>query len=140
MQSVHPNVVSATRPASGGPFQALSAALDRESTLGYVLVAPVIIILVGLVAYPLAYAIQLSMMDKTIGADGKFVGLQTIMSRNLINDFKGGWLYTAQSFGINGSDGFYTSPIINYPYGNYADNYELPNSRKQPIFSVSGNT
>src|SRR3954449_6965160 len=81
MQSVRPTAaaVAVTRPASGGPFQALSAALDRESTLGYVLVAPVIIILLGLVAYPLAYAVQLSLMDKTIGADGKFVGLQTII-------------------------------------------------------------
>jgi multiple sugar transport system permease protein len=80
MQSVRPTAAAvATRPATGGPFQALSAALDREATLGYVLVAPVIIILVGLVAYPLAYAVQLSLMDKTIGADGKFVGLQTII-------------------------------------------------------------
>jgi multiple sugar transport system permease protein len=77
MQSVRPAAVA--RPAPSGPFQALSAALDREATLGYVLVAPVIIILLGLVAYPLAYAIQLSLMDKTIGADGKFVGLQTIV-------------------------------------------------------------
>jgi carboxypeptidase family protein len=65
------------------------------------------------------------------------VGLQTILSPNLINDFKGGWLYTAQSFGINGSDGFLTNPTINYGYGNYTDNYALPNSRKQPVFSVS---
>jgi Carboxypeptidase regulatory-like domain len=65
------------------------------------------------------------------------LGLQTILSPNLINDVKGGWLYTAQSFGINGSDGFLTSPTINYGYGNYTDNYELPNSRKQPVFSVS---
>ena len=67
------------RAGSGGPLAALSAALDREATLGYVLVAPVIIILVGLVAYPLLYAIQLSFMDKTIGSEGKFVGLQTIL-------------------------------------------------------------
>src|SRR3954449_8465453 len=81
MQSVRPTAaaVAVTRPAPGGPLQALSAALDRETTLGYVLVAPVIIILLGLVAYPLAYAFQLSLMDKTIGADGKFVGLQTIL-------------------------------------------------------------
>jgi hypothetical protein len=65
------------------------------------------------------------------------LGVQTILSPNLINDFKGGWLYTAQSFGVGGSEGFYTSPIINYNYGNYNDNYELPNSRKQPVFSVS---
>ena len=54
------------------------------------------------------------------------LGVQTILSPNLINDFKGGWLYTAQSFGVGGSEGFYTSPIINYNYGNYNDNYELP--------------
>ena len=53
MQSVQPNAVAVTRPRSGGPFQALSVALDREATLGYVLVAPVVIILLALVAYPL---------------------------------------------------------------------------------------
>jgi hypothetical protein len=65
------------------------------------------------------------------------VGVQTILSPNLMNDFKGGWLYTAQSFGVGGSEGFFTSPTINYGYANYTDNYELPNSRKQPIFNVS---
>ena len=68
------------------------------------------------------------------------LGLQTIISPNLINEVRGGWLYTAQSFGVGGSEGFYTSPIINYGYGNYTDNYELPNSRKQPVFSVSNTT
>jgi len=72
-------VVAVPRPRAGGPLHALSVALDREATLGYVLIAPVILILLGLVAYPLLYAIQLSLMDKTIGADGKFVGLQTIL-------------------------------------------------------------
>lgn len=71
--------VVVARPRAGGPLHALSVALDHEATLGYVLVAPVVIILLGLVAYPLAYALQLSLMDKTIGADGKFVGLQTIV-------------------------------------------------------------
>ncbi|MCC6178149.1 MAG: sugar ABC transporter permease [Chloroflexi bacterium] len=67
------------RSQRGGPFQALSTALDHEATLGYVLVAPVVLILLGLVAYPLFYAIQLSLMDRTIGGEGKFVGLQTIV-------------------------------------------------------------
>ncbi|MFN8634786.1 MAG: sugar ABC transporter permease [Chloroflexota bacterium] len=79
MQSVRFEHGGAARTAPRGPLQALSAALDREATLGYVLVAPVAIILLGLVAYPLAYAVQLSLLDKTIGADGKFVGLQTIL-------------------------------------------------------------
>ena len=65
------------------------------------------------------------------------LGFQTIVSPSLINEFRGGWLYTAAWFGIDGSDGFNTNPIINYNYGNYTDNYELPNSRMQPVFSVS---
>lgn len=65
------------------------------------------------------------------------LGLQTIVSPNLINEVRGGWLYTAAWFGFGGSEGFFTSPSINYGYGNYTDNYNLPNSRKQPVFSVS---
>lgn len=65
------------------------------------------------------------------------LGLETIISPTLLNQFKGGWLYTAAWFGMDGSEGFYTNPTINYNYGGYADNYEMPNSRMQPIFSVS---
>lgn len=65
------------------------------------------------------------------------LGVDTTISPSLLNRFTGGWLYTAAWFGIGGSDGFYTNPTINYGYGGYTDNYELPNSRMQPIFSVS---
>jgi hypothetical protein len=68
------------------------------------------------------------------------LGVQTLMSPTLINEFRGGWLYTAAWFGTDGPDGFYTNPSINYGYGNYNDNYYLPNSRMQPIFSVSNTT
>jgi len=64
-------------------------------------------------------------------------GLETTISSNLLNQVKGGYLYTSAEFGQGGSDGFYTNPTINYGYGGYTDNYEMPNSRKQPIFSVS---
>ncbi len=74
-----PGAVVAGRPASGGLARSISVALDREETLGYVLVAPVVLILLGLVAYPFCYAIYLSLTDRTIGAEGRFVGLQTIL-------------------------------------------------------------
>lgn len=67
------------------------------------------------------------------------LGLETIISPNLLNQVKGGYLYTYAAFGIGGSDGFNTNPTIQYGYGGYDDNYEMPNSRKQPIFSVSDN-
>jgi hypothetical protein len=66
-------------------------------------------------------------------------GVETVISPTLLNQFKGGYLYTAAAFGQDGSDGFYTNPTINYGYGGYTDNYEMPNSRKQPILSVSDN-
>jgi len=65
------------------------------------------------------------------------LGLDTTISPTLLNQFKGGWLYTAAWFGTGGSQGFFTNPTIQYGYGNYNDNYEMPNSRMQPIFSVS---
>ncbi|HEY3383530.1 MAG TPA: carboxypeptidase-like regulatory domain-containing protein [Vicinamibacterales bacterium] len=64
-------------------------------------------------------------------------GLETIVRPNLLNQIRGGYLYTAAAFGQGGSDGYYTNPTIQYGYGGYDDNYEVPNSRKQPIFSVS---
>ncbi len=67
------------------------------------------------------------------------LGLDTNITPTLLNQFTGGWLYTAAWFGIGGSDGFYTNPTINYGYAGYTDNYELPNSRMQPNFSVSDN-
>ena len=69
----------AARERAGGPLHTLAVALDNEQTLGYVLVAPVVLILLGLVAYPLFYALQLSLMDRSIGSEGKFVGLATIL-------------------------------------------------------------
>ena len=65
------------------------------------------------------------------------VGLETIIRPNLLNQVRAGYLYTRAAFGQGGSDGFYTNPTINYGYGGYDDNYEMPNSRKQPILSVS---
>ncbi len=64
-------------------------------------------------------------------------GLETTLSSNLLNQFKGGYLYTAAAFGQGGSDGFYTNPSIYYGYGGYDDYYEMPNSRKQPVISLS---
>ncbi len=52
-----------------------SALLDREDVLGYVLVAPVVLMLLGFLAYPFGLALWLSLTDKVIGGDANFVGL-----------------------------------------------------------------
>lgn len=65
------------------------------------------------------------------------LGIRTTITPTLMNQFKGGYLYTAAWFGQGGSKDFNTHPEIWYGYGNYDDYYELPNSRMQPIFSLS---
>src|SRR3982751_5503019 len=56
---------------------ALSTARPRMSRLtmfAYVLVAPVVILIVGLVAYPFFFAIWISFTDQVIGNVGKWIG------------------------------------------------------------------
>ena len=52
--------------------------LDHEQALGYVLVAPVVLLLLGLVAYPFVIAVSMALTDRTIGNPGKFIGLTNI--------------------------------------------------------------
>jgi outer membrane receptor protein involved in Fe transport len=66
--------------------------------------------------------------------------VQTIVSPTLINEFRGGWLYTAQWFAQDGPTDYRTVPRINYNYGDYADTYSVGNSRYQPNISVSNTT
>jgi len=49
--------------------------LGRDFKLGYALIAPVFLVIVGLVAYPLGYSVWLSLQDVKVGAPGTFVGL-----------------------------------------------------------------
>jgi multiple sugar transport system permease protein len=48
--------------------------LGRDWQLGYALIAPVFLVIVGLVAYPLGYSVWLSMQDVKVGAPGTWVG------------------------------------------------------------------
>ena len=51
--------------------------LKDEKRYGYSMVAPAVIILVGLIGYPLIYSIFLAMSDKTVGgATAHFIGLR----------------------------------------------------------------
>src|SRR4051812_26989593 len=49
--------------------------LGRDWALGFALVAPVVLVIVGLIAYPLGYSVWLSFQDVKVGAPGTWVGL-----------------------------------------------------------------
>ena len=48
---------------------------QRNSLLGYLLVAPVLLCLLLLVVYPFLFAIWISFTDRTVGAEGRLIGL-----------------------------------------------------------------
>jgi len=49
--------------------------LGRDFKLGIALIAPVFLVILGLVAYPLGYSVWLSLQDVKVGAPGTFIGL-----------------------------------------------------------------
>src|SRR5207244_1441497 len=61
----------ARRPGGQGRLARL---LDREDVLGWLLVTPVIIIVIGLLGYPFVLALALSLTDKEIGNPAHFIG------------------------------------------------------------------
>jgi len=56
----------------------LDRALDHEQFLGYLLVAPVVLLLLLLVAYPFVISVSMALTDRTVGNPGKFIGLTNI--------------------------------------------------------------
>ena len=48
---------------------------QRNSLLGYSLVAPVVLCLLVLVFYPFAFAVWISFTNRTVGSEGNFIGL-----------------------------------------------------------------
>jgi ABC-type sugar transport system permease subunit len=73
---------SGTGPADDGAVvvrarpRAISRVLGHDWRLAYVLMAPVMAVLAGLIAYPFGMAIVLSLQSKYVGGQAQFVGLQ----------------------------------------------------------------
>jgi multiple sugar transport system permease protein len=53
----------------------------RDATQGYLMVAPALILLIVLVAYPFILALWLSVTNKTVGNDGTYVGLHNFTNQ-----------------------------------------------------------
>jgi len=66
-------VSATTIPATPRRRRGLGHWLDHEQALGYLLVAPVVVLLLGLVAYPFFVAIGYALTDRTLADPGEFV-------------------------------------------------------------------
>jgi len=50
--------------------------LGKDAALGYALVTPLLLVIVGLLAYPIISALLLSFQDRMLGSPGRFIGLE----------------------------------------------------------------
>jgi multiple sugar transport system permease protein len=68
--------------------------LDSPRVLGYLLVAPAAVSLLGLLAYPLFLGVWLSLTSATLGKPGEFVGLQNYATILADPTFRGAAFYS----------------------------------------------
>lgn len=64
---------TASRPPQSRPFMTFAR---RNALWGYLLIAPVILILLALIAYPLGFAVWIAFTDRVVGVPGEWVGLR----------------------------------------------------------------
>jgi multiple sugar transport system permease protein len=100
-----------------GPVAWVGRALDHEQVLGYLLVAPVVLLLLGLVAYPFAISVSMALTDRTIGNPGHFIGLtniQRLLSDSIyLQTLHNTLIYTAGATVIKLVAGFGLALLIN---------------------------
>ena len=106
-------MIEAKRPprVDRGSFRAM---MRRKSTIAFLLTLPLIVLLVALVAYPTAFAVHLSMLDRTTT---RFVGLANFTRLAGSDRF---WmlvlqtcLYALIAVGLSGIIGFVVAHLVN---------------------------
>src|SRR5207245_10953560 len=91
--------------------------LLHDRTLGYLFLLPAMLVIVGLVAYPLASAIAMTFQAKTAGAPGRFIGLdnyrELFSSEQLLRTVVNTAVYTAVGVGIKFCLGLSIALVLN---------------------------
>jgi multiple sugar transport system permease protein len=57
----------------------LSRLLEREAIFSWLMLAPGVLFLLAFIGYPFVYGIYLSLLERSVGRDGVFVGLQNFV-------------------------------------------------------------
>lgn len=88
-----------------------------KSIKQYFWILPVLIVITGLIIYPILWTIWLSFQSKTVGGTATFVGLSNYTSVNLINEFlesfSKSWIFTVPSIAFKLLIGMALALILN---------------------------
>ena len=74
----------------------LRSVLGRDYALGYLLLVPLVIVLFGLLAYPIATGVSITLQEKSVGFQGTFIGLENY--RTLLFDDPHFWRVVQNGF------------------------------------------
>jgi len=107
-----------SQPRTWGSF--ISRLLNKDSSLGYILLSPGFVFLTVMMAYPFAYAVYLSFTDKQIGAPAHFTGLENyakllstnLFSKTVVNSL----VYTAFALVLKFCGGLALGVMLNRPF------------------------
>jgi len=98
----------------------LQRILGRDYRLGYILLIPLIVVLFGLLAYPIFTALGITLQDKTVGLPGRFIGLENY--RELLFDdpffwdvVRNGFIFTLGSVFFKLIVGMVMAIVLNQP-------------------------
>jgi multiple sugar transport system permease protein len=109
--------LAAPPTARRSPLAWAGQALDHEQVLGYLLVAPVVLLLLALVAYPFLISVSMALTDRTIGNPGKFIGLTNIQrlfqDQIYLQTLHNTFIYTAGATVLKLLAGFGLALLIN---------------------------
>lgn len=101
-----------------GLRQSVRQKLGPDFALGWALLVPLIVVLFGLLAYPIVTAIGITLQDKTIGMPGRFIGLENY--RKLLFEDANFWrvvqntlIFTISSVALKGIVGMAMAMLLN---------------------------
>jgi multiple sugar transport system permease protein len=107
------------RDAQAGGIR-LRRRLGRDFGLGYALLIPLILVLFGLLAYPIVTALSITLQDKTVGMPGRFIGLDNYRELLFEDPFfwrvvRNGFLFTFASVAAKLVLGMVMALVLNQP-------------------------
>src|SRR2546430_11366091 len=95
----------------------LPRALRRDTGAAFLFLLPLLVLVIGLIAYPFGRAIWLSLTDKLVGYPERFVGLRNyayVLDDDTFHEVvKNTLLFTVASPALNGSTGLAMALVLN---------------------------
>jgi multiple sugar transport system permease protein len=112
------NVPHAATSWQPGWRQALRHKLGQDYFLAYMMLVPLVVVLFGLLAYPIVTALGITFQEKTIGSPGRFIGLKnyvTLLTKDPVFWLvvQNGFIFTLGSVAIKAVVGMSMALVLN---------------------------